>query len=56
MAIFSYEFAEATRRFAEADCPLRTLTNYDVLIAAAEAIGYVQTSDLATLAAWRNDF
>jgi orotate phosphoribosyltransferase len=56
MAIFTYNFAEATRRFADADCALYTLTNYDVLIDTAEKIGYVQATDLELLAAWRNNF
>jgi orotate phosphoribosyltransferase len=54
-AIFSYAFAEATANFAEADCPLVTLSNYPALLAEALRIGYISEAELATLNAWRED-
>lgn len=54
-AIFTYGFAAAERRFAEADCPLYCLTDYPTLIAQAVHSGKVDRADLANLSAWRTE-
>ena len=53
LAIFTYGFASATARFAEAECTLVTLSNYDTLVAEAIKIGYVDDDDLQILADFR---
>ena len=53
LAIFTYGFATATERFAQAECKLVTLSDYDTLVQEAIKIGYVQEEDLAILAAFR---
>lgn len=53
LAIFTYGFAKATQRFAEAGCMLRTLSNYEVLLEEAVKTNYIQASDLAMLKEWR---
>ena len=53
IAIFTYGFAAAEDRFAEANCPLATLTDYPTLIAEAEASGYVNADHIETLKDWR---
>ena len=54
-AIFTYGFDVAAERFAEADCPLHTLSDYPTLIKRAVARGDVSDADLATLDAWRRE-
>ena len=53
IAIFTYGFAAAEDRFAEANCPLATLTDYPPLLAEAEASGYVHADHIETLKDWR---
>lgn len=53
LAIFTYQFPEASNAFAEAGCPLKTLTNYTALLEVACEMGYVQAEDLDTLRKWR---
>ena len=55
VAIFTYGFEAATRRFAAADCPLYTLTDYPTLIAVAERRGDIGAAHLTSLRAWRRD-
>lgn len=55
LAIFTYGFDEAAEAFSSANCPLRTLSHYDALIAEAMAEGYVNGDQEALLAAWRRD-
>lgn len=55
VAIFSYRFASAAERFAEADCRLYTLTDYPTLIAVARAENVVAADQLELLARWRED-
>ena len=55
MAIFTYGFAEAERRFAEADCKFSTLSNYDVLLEEALACDYINSDDIQRLKDWRKD-
>lgn len=55
MAIFTYGFAEAEKRFAEADCKFSTLSNYDVLLEEALACDYINSDDVQRLKDWRKD-
>ena len=53
LAIFTYGFEAAGARFAEADCPLHTLTDYPTLIAEAQSSGYVNADQIRILEDWR---
>ncbi|MBK7408865.1 MAG: orotate phosphoribosyltransferase [Saprospirales bacterium] len=53
LAIFSYGFESAIQAFLEANCPLHTLTNYDVLIEEALKSHYISAADLQQLLSWR---
>ncbi|MDE5651416.1 MAG: orotate phosphoribosyltransferase, partial [Duncaniella sp.] len=55
VAIFSYEFPVATKRFKDANVHLITLSNYSALINAALETGFIRESDVATLKEWRKD-
>jgi orotate phosphoribosyltransferase len=52
-AIFTYGFAVAEENFRKAGIPLHCLSNYDALVEAAAAQGYIQASAMDTLAEWR---
>lgn len=54
-AIFTYGFDVATRNFAEAACPLITLSDYAHLLPMAVEAGIVKTADLSTLENWRSN-
>jgi orotate phosphoribosyltransferase len=53
VAIFTYGFELAQKRFADAGCRLSTLLSYDTLIEHAVATGYVQPHELQALQRWR---
>lgn len=53
LAIFSYEFPQATQAFAKAAIPFATLSNYSALLALALEQGTIEKAMLATLQAWR---
>lgn len=53
VAIFSYNFDISRRAFEQANCELRTLSNYDALIEQAVECNYIQINDLDTLKEWR---
>ncbi len=55
LAIFTYGFEAAERRFAEANCPLQTLTDYPTLIAEAQRRGLIEDKHLAALRTWRTE-
>lgn len=55
LAIFSYQFAQATQAFEDSGIPLETLSNYSALIEVAAELGKVQQSDIATLQSWRDN-
>jgi orotate phosphoribosyltransferase len=55
VAIFTYGFETANSVFAAANCPLKTITNYDVLVEEAVKINYINPDELALLKAWRED-
>lgn len=53
LSIFTYGFDKSINRFEKAGVPMHTLTNYATLIDVASENGYVDDSDLETLAEWR---
>ena len=53
MAIFSYGFESALQAFCQANCPIHTLTNYDILIEEAVKSNYISAEDLRQLLSWR---
>ena len=53
LAIFTYGFDAAGARFAEAHCPLHTLSDYPTLVAEARALNKVSESQLSMLSDWR---
>ena len=55
LAIFQYGFPEAEKAFAEKNTEFKTLSDYDVLIEEAVAMGYVSENDLNTLRQWRQN-
>lgn len=55
IAIFTYEFADAPQKFAEAGCEIRFLTNFSALIQAAAARGALSPEQLAMAQAWNRD-
>lgn len=52
VAIFTYNLPVSLQKFKEADCPLVTLSDYDILIEQALATNFVSEEDLKVL----NDF
>lgn len=55
VAIFTYGLPEATANFKQANCPLVTLTDYDLLIKKALEHNFIQESDLKSLIQWREN-
>lgn len=55
ISIFNYCFEIAAEAFRNANCPLYSLSNYDVLILQAVKSGYVGPEDLETLQEWKKD-
>ena len=55
VAIFTYDFETAKENFKTAHCPLITLSDYNVLIATAEADSFISANDVASLSEWRKD-
>lgn len=55
VAVFTYGFPLADENFAQADCKLITLSDYDHLIPQAVESGYVNAEVLDSLKAWRHD-
>lgn len=54
-AVFSYGLPEAAAAFDEAKCAWAALSNYEILIEAAEAADRVSIEDLQTLREWRQN-
>lgn len=54
LAIFSYNFEKAERAFKNANCPYKTLSNYDVLLREALASKYINLIDVDKLATWKD--
>ena len=55
VALFTYGFPVAEENFREAGVKLATLSNYNAMIEAALATGYIKESDVDTLREWRKD-
>ncbi len=56
LAIFTYGFQKAVDTFKEANCPFKTLSNYEDLVETAVEQNYVTAEDLDTLKSWRENF
>ncbi|MDZ4667806.1 MAG: orotate phosphoribosyltransferase [bacterium] len=54
-SIFTYGLNSAEANFNNANCKLFSLCNYDVLIEAAVAKGYVSAADREALSAWKSN-
>lgn len=55
LAIFSYQLDKAVNAFVEAGIPLKTLSNYSVLIDVAAQRGDIKQEELALLQSWREN-
>jgi len=55
VALFTYGFPLAEENFRAAGVKLVTLSNYNAMIEAALATGYIRESDVDTLREWRKD-
>jgi len=55
IAIFTYEFPQAEKAFAEQGIPLRTLSSYSVLLEAALEMGSITEAEAELLRDWKND-
>lgn len=54
-AIFTYGFPIAEEAFKNANVTLYTLSNYNSMLEAALASGYIKADDIETLKEWRKD-
>jgi len=54
VALFTYGFPVAEAAFAQADVPLKTVSNYAALMEVAQERGLVSEGDVVALQAWRN--
>lgn len=55
VASYTYGFDVAKKAFEEADVRLITLTNYEAVVKAAVASGYIQEDSVEVLDTWRKD-
>lgn len=55
LAITTYEWAEATRRFREADCGLETLTDFSTLVRFAVDRRYISPEQEQLVRAWQKN-
>lgn len=55
VAIFTYGLKEADENFSNAQVPLYTLTNYDILVQKAIENDYILEADMKTLLEWKDD-
>ncbi len=55
VASYTYGFDVAKKAFKAANVQLLTLTNYEAVVEAAVATGYIQPCDVEILNAWRKD-
>lgn len=53
VSIFTYGFKVADENFAEAKCPLTTLSDYDTLVHTALESDYISNEDFQTIKNWR---
>ncbi|MEM7104169.1 MAG: orotate phosphoribosyltransferase [Bacteroidota bacterium] len=56
IAIFTYGFAKATENFANADCQLLTLSNFDALLDEAVSGEFITEAEMETVNTWRREF
>ena len=52
LAIFSYGFDKALKAFADAECPMATLSNYNELLAEAVRSEYITAEEQSSLEKW----
>lgn len=55
LAIFSYEFEQASRNFADANCGFATLSNYSALLPEAISGDYITSAEAEMLRQWSNN-
>ncbi|HHS95905.1 MAG TPA: orotate phosphoribosyltransferase [Phaeodactylibacter sp.] len=55
VAIFTYGFDLAVENFAKAKCPIKTITNYDILIQEAIKMEYISKNQRQVLQDWKNE-
>ncbi len=55
VAIFTYGFKVAQDNFTNAQCPYRTLTNYDILLDHAKSTNLISTEEARSLLEWKSD-
>ncbi|HEY8404590.1 MAG TPA: orotate phosphoribosyltransferase [Flavobacteriales bacterium] len=55
VAIFTYNFQKAADNFLNAQCELKTLTDYDSLLSQALQSKYIDDIQLNSLRAWKSD-
>ena len=55
ISIFSYGFDVATEAFKAANCPIYSLSNYDILVSQAVKNNYINLADLESIKNWRED-
>ncbi|MDR0368263.1 MAG: orotate phosphoribosyltransferase [Bacteroidales bacterium] len=55
VAIFTYNLPVAKQRFEEAQLPLHTLTDYNIMVKQAAEDGYIQQNEINTLNQWSKD-
>lgn len=53
VAIFTYGFEVATKNFADVECPVLTLSDYDTLVDCALKTKYITEDDIVSLHKWR---
>ena len=55
ISIFNYGFEQAAEAFRNANCPVYSLSNYEVLIEQALKHSYINQSDVDSLKLWREE-
>jgi orotate phosphoribosyltransferase len=55
IAIFTYGFDVANKKFEDAGCKVFALCNYDFLLMQALEDNYIKDEDMAILKSWRSD-
>ncbi|MDL2227359.1 orotate phosphoribosyltransferase [Odoribacter sp. OttesenSCG-928-L07] len=55
LAIYTYNLPKAINSFAEKNCELITLTDYDTTVNTALQINYIKKEELDTLIEWKKD-
>ncbi|NLK63402.1 MAG: orotate phosphoribosyltransferase [Fusobacteria bacterium] len=55
VAIFTYNFEDATNKFKESGVEFYTLSDYDTLVGVALESNYIKNADIETLREWRKN-